>query len=282
MELVLRSGRRSRRRRRLPPDPRGRRTWVEGAELALRPPEADSRAVPGHWEGDLVVGSDGASCLVTLVERSTRFLLASRLEAHPSETVAGRLAEMVSGLPAALSRTLTWDQGVEMARWRDFAAGLRGLLLRPAQPVAARHQREHQRPAQAVLPEGDGLRGGDRRGGAGGAGPAQRQAARDARVAEPRRGDGGAVGFGCGWCNHSVNPPRLTARFYIFWEIRRRFARLTARFCIFWDFRRRGASDGASCGRSGGCSSGGAFELRQSRGSLTSASRAWCHAKWVP
>ncbi len=122
MELVLRSGRRSRRRRRLPPDPRGRRTWVEGAELALRPPEADSRAVPGHWEGDLVVGSDGASCLVTLVERSTRFLLASRLEAHPSETVAGRLAEMVSGLPAALSRTLTWDQGVEMARWRDFAA----------------------------------------------------------------------------------------------------------------------------------------------------------------
>lgn len=136
VELVLRSGRRSRRRRRLPPDPRGRRTWVEGAELALRPPEADSRAVPGHWEGDLVVGSDGASCLVTLVERSTRFLLASRLEAHPSETVAGRLAEMVSGLPAALSRTLTWDQGVEMARWRDFAAatGFRVYFCDPRSP----------------------------------------------------------------------------------------------------------------------------------------------------
>nr|WP_051031304.1 MULTISPECIES: IS30 family transposase [Enorma] len=121
VELVLRSGRRSRRRRSLPPEPRGGRTWVEGAELALRPPEADDRSVPGHWEGDLVVGADGATCLVTLVERSARFLLVSRLPEHSSQTVAGRLAEMVASLPAALRRTLTWDQGVEMARWRGFA-----------------------------------------------------------------------------------------------------------------------------------------------------------------
>lgn len=121
VELVLRSGRRSRRRRSLPAEPRGRRTWVEGAGIALRPPEADSRAVPGHWEGDLVVGTDGRTCLVTLVERSSRFLLASRLLEHSAETVAGRLASMVSSLPGALRRTLTWDQGCEMARWRDFA-----------------------------------------------------------------------------------------------------------------------------------------------------------------
>ena len=121
VELVLRSGRRSRRRRALPAEPRGRRTWVEGAELALRPPEADGRSVPGHWEGDLVVGTDGRTCLVTLVERSSRFLLASRLLGHSAETVAGRLASMVSSLPGALRRTLTWDQGCEMARWRDFA-----------------------------------------------------------------------------------------------------------------------------------------------------------------
>ena len=121
VELVLRSGRRSRRRRRLPAGPGGGRTWVEGAGIASRPPEADSRAVPGHWEGDLVVGSGGRSCLVTLVERSSRFCLLSRLGEHSSETVAGRLAEMVSSLPAALRRTLTWDQGCEMARWRDFA-----------------------------------------------------------------------------------------------------------------------------------------------------------------
>lgn len=120
-EEVLRSGRRTRRRRSLPPDPRGRRSWVEGAGLSLRPPEADDRRAPGRWEGDLVVGSDGATCLAAPAGRSTRFLLASRLEGHSSQTVAGRLAEMGSGLPAALRRTLAWDQGREMARWRDFA-----------------------------------------------------------------------------------------------------------------------------------------------------------------
>ena len=121
VEQALRSGRTSRKPRSRLPERRGRRGWVEGAELALRPPEADDRRVPGHWEGDLVVGKDGSTCLVTLVERSTRFLLASRLDAHDADTVADRLVAMVSGLPAALRRTLTWDQGVEMARWPRFA-----------------------------------------------------------------------------------------------------------------------------------------------------------------
>ena len=104
------------------PDRRGRRGWVEGAELSLRPPEADDRAVPGHWEGDLVVGGDMASCLVTLVERSTRYLLMmSRLGAHDADTVADRLVEMARLIPGSLVRTLTWDQGVEMARWPRFA-----------------------------------------------------------------------------------------------------------------------------------------------------------------
>ena len=134
VEQALRSGRTSRKPRSRLPERRGRKSWVEGAEISLRPAEADDRAVPGHWEGDLVVG--GATCLVTLVERSTRFLLMSRLDSHDAATVADRLAAMVSGLPDALSRTLTWDQGVEMARVADFeeATGFRVFFCDPRSP----------------------------------------------------------------------------------------------------------------------------------------------------
>ena len=88
--------------------------------MAERPPEAEDRAVPGHWEGDLVVGGDMSSCLVTLVERRSRFLLMSRLTVHDADTVEGRLEQMVAGLPAELAKTLTWDQGSEMAKAAAF------------------------------------------------------------------------------------------------------------------------------------------------------------------
>mgnify|MGYP004711051597 FL=1 len=85
-----------------------RGTWVEGAGISCRPLGADGWAVSGYWEDGLVVGTDGATGLVTLVERSTRFLLASTLCEHIAQTVVGRLAEMVTGLTEALRRTLTW------------------------------------------------------------------------------------------------------------------------------------------------------------------------------
>ena len=92
--------------------------------------------MPGHWEGDLVVGSDGRSCLVTLVERSSRLSLVSRLEAHASQAVASRLAEMVAAVPAALARTPTWDQGCEMAAHRSFteATGVKVYFCDPHSP----------------------------------------------------------------------------------------------------------------------------------------------------
>ena len=65
VQIALRSGR-TRRKPRSKLPPRGR-PWVEGREISLRPPEAADRAVPGHWEGDLVIGGDMASCLITLV-----------------------------------------------------------------------------------------------------------------------------------------------------------------------------------------------------------------------
>ena len=92
----------------------------EAVQISARPPEAADRAVPGHWEGDLVIGGDMSSCLITLVERRSRFLLMSRLLVHDAETVEERLVEMVASIPGELKKTLTWDQGSEMAGVADF------------------------------------------------------------------------------------------------------------------------------------------------------------------
>jgi len=121
VEKALRSGRIHRRPRSALPS-RGNRSWIgEHAHISQRPPEVADRAVPGHWEGDLVIGAGGKSALITLVERSTRFALIRRLPLrHDATTVAASLVEMMSGLPDSLRRSLTWDQGTEMAAHASF------------------------------------------------------------------------------------------------------------------------------------------------------------------
>jgi IS30 family transposase len=99
---------------------RSSRPWLDGALLVDRPPEAEDRAVPGHWEGDLVVGP-GNSAIITLVERARRYTLLGRLPGtRDSATVTDVLARMIEGLPAELKKTITWDQGTEMAAHRQF------------------------------------------------------------------------------------------------------------------------------------------------------------------
>jgi transposase, IS30 family len=112
---ALRSGRTSRiPASKLPP--RSSRTWLEGHHISTRPAEATDRAVPGHWEGDLVIGTDQKSALITLAERHSRFTLIRRLPLrHDSPTVVEALIAMISFLPRDLRRSLTWDQGSEMA-----------------------------------------------------------------------------------------------------------------------------------------------------------------------
>jgi IS30 family transposase len=86
-----------------------------------RPAEAADRAVPGHWEGDLIMGTGCTSAIGTLVERSTRFTILLHLPAdHTADTVAAAMIEAMSDLPAHLRRTITWDRGKEMANWRDI------------------------------------------------------------------------------------------------------------------------------------------------------------------
>ncbi|ASW99393.1 IS30 family transposase [Mycobacterium intracellulare subsp. chimaera] len=87
--------------------------------ISDRPAEAADRAVPGHWEGDLIVGPNSA--IGTLVERSTRFTMLLHLPGdHTAETVAGAMIEAMRQLPEHLRRSITWDRGSEMARWRDI------------------------------------------------------------------------------------------------------------------------------------------------------------------
>lgn len=119
VEKALRQGRKSRRpRSKLPPRPK--RSWIGEATISARPAEATDRAVPGHWEGDLVIGGDLCSALVTLFERHTRFSLICRITIHDTATVTDRLMQMAERLPQSLWRSLTWDQGVEMAGHARF------------------------------------------------------------------------------------------------------------------------------------------------------------------
>jgi IS30 family transposase len=121
LTACLRTGRAVRRpRRRLDGRRRGGRI-PDMVMISDRPAEADDRAVPGHWEGDLILGGGNTSAIGTLVERRTRFTMLLHLPGdHGAEAVRDAILAQITTLPAALRRSLTWDQGIEMRRHAEI------------------------------------------------------------------------------------------------------------------------------------------------------------------
>lgn len=97
----------------------GRSNLVDAVSISERPAEVEDRALPGHWEGDLIAG-DQTSFIATVVERKTRFVVLVRVKNKETKTVVDALSKQMSKLPKLLKQSLTWDRGAELAAHKDF------------------------------------------------------------------------------------------------------------------------------------------------------------------
>jgi IS30 family transposase len=150
----LRSGRRQRKplQGRTPRGPRiAAPRWIDE-----RPADAEDRQVPGHWEGDLIIGKDGGSAASTLVERTSRYLILIPLAARDSTTVTREIADRIAGLPDTLRRSLTWDCGSEMAAHAalTLAANIDVFFAHPHSPWERGTNEGTNRWIREYLPKG--------------------------------------------------------------------------------------------------------------------------------
>ncbi len=136
--------------------PRGQ--IIDAVSICERPASVDDRAVPGHWEGDLIAGAKNTH-IATLVERHSRFTLLVKVERKDSATVVSALSKQIGKLPAALRRSLTWDRGMELAQHKRFtvATNVRVYFCDPQSPWQRGTNENTNRLLRQYFPKGTDL-----------------------------------------------------------------------------------------------------------------------------
>ena len=156
----LRSQRTMRRSRNWTPRGKGRGQIRDAISISERPAEAEDRAVPGHWEGDLLMGT-AKNQIATLVERTSRFTILVKMPSRDPSEVAKALAKQIEKLPAHLRRSLTWDRGLEMARHTEFsvATGVPVYFCDPKSPWQRGTNENTNRLLRQYFPKGQPIDG---------------------------------------------------------------------------------------------------------------------------
>lgn len=161
-ELIghLRSKRMMRRSKDASTDGQPRGQIVDGVSIRERPADVEDRAIPGHWEGDLITGSKNTH-IATLVERHSRFTMLVKVQGKDTANVVAALSKQVRTLPSELRRSLTWDRGMEMAHHKQFtvATDVQVYFCDPQSPWQRGTNENTNRLLRQYFPKGTDLSG---------------------------------------------------------------------------------------------------------------------------